>query len=82
MGKHIDTIKVLRSTGIGSSFYGHCELCGKNVSEMFVMQQKMVWMRSDGVIYESPVGGGSYGHRECLVGKFGEPKIERSGGGC
>ena len=80
MGKYIDTIRVLRSTGMGSSFYGPCELCRKNVSEMFVMQLKMLLMRNDGVMYESPVGGGTYGHRECLIGKFGEPEIERAGG--
>lgn len=77
MGKHIDTIKVLRSTGQGSSVYGGCDQCGKHMSETFVMQSRRLFQREDGSIYEGPASGGAYGHRECLIKHFGQPNIER-----
>ena len=77
MGKHIDTVKVLRSTGRGSDYFGACECCKKPVSEAFVMERRRVFRRSDNSTYDSPVGGGLYGHKDCLIKAFGDANIER-----
>ena len=77
MGKHIDTVKVLRATGRGSDYFGSCECCKKPVSEVFVMERRRVFRRSDNSTYDSPVGGGLYGHKDCLIKAFGAANIER-----
>lgn len=77
MGKHIGTIKVLRTTGRGSDFYGTCDQRGKNMSEAFVFQSRRVFERDDGSTYEGPADGGAYGHKDCLIKIFGKPDVER-----
>jgi hypothetical protein len=49
------------------------------MSECFVSQTKPEYRREDGALYYSPIGGGAYGHRECLEKYFG-PHVEKSNG--
>ena len=51
--------------GRGSDYYGACERCGKNASEMFKLLFGHEYVRENGETYDNaqPV---SYGHRECL----------------
>ena len=71
-----NTIRQLRSTGRGSDHYGGCDQCGKHMSECFVSQVKREYRRDDGTLYYGSVGGGAYGHRECLEKYFG-PHVEK-----
>ena len=66
-----NTIRQLRSTGHGSDHYGGCERCGKHMSECFVSQLQREYKRDDGTLYYSPVGGGTYGHKDCLENTSG-----------
>ena len=66
----------MRTTGHGSDYYGPCDQCGKHVSETYVYQWHREWARPDGTIYLSPLGGGAYGHRECLLEHYIEYKGE------
>lgn len=63
-------ITELRSTMRGSEHYGACELCGKHMAECFVAQPKREYRRVDGALYYAPVGGGAYGHADCLTNSF------------
>ena len=77
MGKATgNTIRHLRSTGRGSDLYGNCDQCGKHMSECFVSQVRREYVRDDGGTYYAPVGGGAYGHKECLERCFGPHNIE------
>lgn len=67
-----EVVSTIHGTGLGSGYFGGCELCSKHVSETFVHQTHRIYVRADGLRYLSPMTGGTYGHRECLVGKFGE----------
>ena len=76
MGKPTgNTIRQLRSTGRGSDHYGMCDQCGKHMGECFVSQAKREFRRDDGTLYYSAMGGGAYGHKDCLEKYFG-PHIE------
>lgn len=70
-------VRTVRSTKRGSDFYGVCECCLKSCSEVFATTNRMVFVRDDGEYYLSN-GGASYGHLECLIGRFGDLISENS----
>ena len=72
-----NVVRELRGTGRGSDYYGGCDQCGKNMSECFVSQAKREYRRDNGELYYAPIGGGAYGHKECLEKYFG-PHVESS----
>ena len=66
------TVYTVRSTKRGSDYYGACEFCGNECSEHFVATNRRVWVRDDGQHYlDSGISGGTYGHMDCLIGRFG-----------
>lgn len=79
-----NTVRQIRSTGRGSDYYGGCDQCGKHMSETFVSQVKREYVRDNGEIYLCSIGGGAYGHKECLEKQFGQhvekPNAEITGG--
>lgn len=75
MEYEIDHVKKLRTTGRGSDFYGVCEICKKNASEVFVMEKRRIFRTNQNKIQTSPIGGGMYGHKDCLISRFGNPNI-------
>lgn len=70
------TVRMIRSTGRGSDHFGGCDQCSRPMSECFVSQAHAEYKRTDGEIYYSPLGGGAYGHKDCLEKYFG-PHIEK-----
>lgn len=61
-GRTVTTIKPL---GRGSDYFGACECCGKNASEMFKRVVGREIERADGSTFIFP-GAGTYGHEACL----------------
>lgn len=70
-------IKELHSTGRGSDLYGGCDQCGKHMAECFVAQSKREYRRENGELYYAPLGGGAYGHADCLKRYFGPFDVNR-----
>lgn len=64
-------IRALRNTGRGSDYYGACDRCNKHVSEVFVSQSKREYVRENGEVYYSAIGGGAHGHEACLQSAYG-----------
>ena len=73
----------IKSTGYSSQRYGPCEICKKDVSEVFLQREFRVYKLSERSkeAIESLIGkpageygemltggGGTFGHEECLVG--------------
>lgn len=81
MGKFIGkAIKTIHGTGHGSDYYGACEVCKKHMSEAFVGQNYMVYVRACGQHYLSS-GSSVFAHRECLAHEYTADKddFERIG---
>lgn len=65
-----NTIKKLRPALRPGDQLGPCEECGKSMGQAFVAQSHREYKRANGELYLSPIGGGLYGHAECLQ-RFG-----------
>jgi hypothetical protein len=63
-------IKRLKGTGRGSDHYGKCDQCGKPMSECFTAKTYREYRRESGELYYGTLGGGAYGHEQCLS-RFG-----------
>jgi hypothetical protein len=70
-------LRRMRGTGRGSDYFGACELCGKGCSEVHATQNVREYRRENGQLYYSPMGGGTYGHSDCLIARFGQPDIRQ-----
>jgi hypothetical protein len=60
-------VRITKSTGKSSDFFGSCEICKKHMSEVFRTRIAREWKRNNGEIYyghESPV---MYAHESCIV---------------
>ena len=62
----------VRDTKKGSDMYGSCEVCKHDTSRVYFAEKQRVWRHSDGHHYLSPVGGGTYGHMDCLISAHGK----------
>lgn len=72
-------LKTIHATGRGTDYFGACECCGRSDgAEVHVLQRHRVYVRLDGLRYLSPLGGGAYGHAQCLTSKFGEALDKRA----
>ena len=65
---YTNTVRTLEG---GSAMYGECEICDCNCPVIYCAQKHQVWQRPDGSMYLNPVGGGAYGHTDCLISVFG-----------
>lgn len=73
------TVYGIRVGGAGG-YFGACDVCGKPVSETFVGNTYPVYKKDAQDVYYlgGPVGGGTYGHENCI--KSGYPNaIDESG---
>lgn len=52
----------------GSSFYGNCEVCGKQVDTAYFQDEYKAYKKSDGTISRTQYGCRSlFGHESCLI---------------
>lgn len=61
-----------RDTRRGSDMYGKCEVCECEATKIYFAEMQRVWRHSSGKHYLSPVGGGTYGHMDCLIKAHGD----------
>ncbi len=67
------TVYTVRSTKRGSGHYGLCDICSGDCSEHFVATKRRVWVRDNGQpILDGGISGGTYGHMNCLIRRFGD----------
>lgn len=73
----------IRSTGASSQKYGPCEVCGEHASEMFSQVEERRYKRAAKIRPEMDDYGWTqhecysfYGHKECLIGKRRNPRVE------
>lgn len=64
-------VTTVRDTGKSSEYFGLCEVCKTHTSKVQIAQRNRVWTRDDGQHYLAPVGGGTYGHMDCLIASYG-----------
>ena len=77
-------VYTVRSTKRGSGHYGLCEICSGDCSEHFVATNRRIWVRDDGQhILDGGISGGTYGHMNCLIQRFGnlvaQDSLQRDG---
>lgn len=59
-------VRITRSTGRGSDYYGLCEICGKHMSEVFASRLANEWLRNDGTVCYDHSRPALYAHKKCI----------------
>jgi len=61
---------IINSTNDSSSKFGNCEICNKQVSEVFIQVEQRKYIKPDGEIsFTGDKCTTLYGHKECLLNK-------------
>ncbi len=59
-------IRITKTTGRGSDYYGLCELCGGHMSECFTSRLARERRREDGSLYPDLAGVHVFAHKTCI----------------
>lgn len=59
-------IRITKTTGRGSDYYGLCELCGGHMSECFTSRLARERRREDGSLYPDLAGVLVFAHEACI----------------
>lgn len=59
-------IRITKTTGRGSDYYGLCELCGGHMSECFTSRLACERRREDGSLYPDLAGVHVFAHKACI----------------
>ncbi len=68
-----ETKREIHGTGLGSGYFGNCELCGKHASEIFVGHKltKSIGPSAITGMHFWIKDAGTYAHHDCLTTRFG-----------
>lgn len=59
-------VRITKSTGRSSDYFGPCEVCKKHMSEVFRSCLCREWRRDNGEIYYGKESPAIYAHEQCI----------------
>lgn len=59
-------VRITKSTGRSSDYFGPCEICKKHMSEAFRSSLSREWKRDNGEIYYGNESPAIYAHEQCI----------------